>query len=329
MVMWRLRYLLLAVLLYTGCVPASMAQSLPAYDPGSLGARWIDISMAPTLVEWYNRTARPDDIARVDHVSLVDLLDEIKVGRKLVVFKSLRDAEVLVPRLAGKMDIIGYNLEHGPANPPDEQADPVGSVQRMRALADQYGLELALGPDRTFALEEGMAMAPYVDIFVLQVQRVQTEPEVVRDFVLSMVQGLRQANPNIQVSVQVRTEGDVIALTALLDSMKDSLEGVSILTSPETTDVALALVGELRPPLPVQAEPDKPMVTEPAKLPAETLKPRRTPVPTGPEAPAAAAEASSLAGWAIQLGALLAGVVVLGGMAATAFVHALRSWRER
>jgi cell division septation protein DedD len=173
-----------------------------------------------------------------------------------------------------------------------------------------------------------MAMAPYVDIFVLQVQRVQTEPETVRDFVLSMVQGLRQANPDIQVSVQVRTEGDVIALTALLDSMKDSLEGVSILTSPETTDVAQALVGELRPPLPVESAPGKPAVVEPARLPAETLKPRRTPVIVAPAAPPAA-EPIALGDWAIRLGALVAGVVVLGGMAATAFVHALRSWRQR
>ena len=146
-----------------------------------------------------------------------------------------------------RFDIIGYNLEHGPSNRPDEQADPVGSVIKMRELADQYGKELALGPDRSFAISDGAEMAPYVDMFILQVQRVQTEPETVRNFVEPLAEQYRAANPDVKISVQIRTEGDVVQLRELMNSMGDTLDGISILTSPETVDVATALMDELRP----------------------------------------------------------------------------------
>jgi hypothetical protein len=116
----------------------------------------------------------------------------------------------------------------------------------MRRLADEYDLELALGPDHRFALSDGVAMAPYVDIFVMQVQLVQTEPARVRDFVIPLAEELRQANPDIRISAQVRTEGDVDEIVDLIASMRDSLDGISILTSPETVDIAEDLVDTLR-----------------------------------------------------------------------------------
>lgn len=207
---------------------------------------WLDVSLGEPLVEWFNSVARPNDIARVENISQLGLLDNVTAGRKLVVFKSAAEAEHQVPDIADKIDIIGYNLEHGPANPTNEQADPVQWAQRMRALADKYNLKLAFGPDHDFALSHGAAVAPYVDIFVLQVQRVQTQPRTVQDFVLPLVPKLRLANPNLQISIQVRTEGDVVAIADLVESLKDELDGVSILTSPETVPVAEALVKELR-----------------------------------------------------------------------------------
>ena len=150
-----------------------------------------------------------------------------------------------MPFIADRIDLLGYNLESGPANPADEQADPIASVQVMRDLAQQYDLKLAMGPDRNFAWQYGTALAPYVDIFVLQIQRVQTEPETVRGFVIPLVEDWRKANPDIQISVQVRTEGDVQQIADLLESLLPSIDGVSILTSPETVDIAEDLVREL------------------------------------------------------------------------------------
>jgi hypothetical protein len=142
--------------------------------------------------------------------------------------------------------MIGYNLEHGPTNPLAEQKDPIGSVQRMRALADHYGVPLAVGPDHDFVLSHGVQMAPYADQFVLQVQRVQDQPELVESYVISTADALRHANPALQVMVQVRTDGDLDALVTLLERLKPHIDGVAILTSYETTDFATALWNRLR-----------------------------------------------------------------------------------
>ena len=116
----------------------------------------------------------------------------------------------------------------------------------MHDLARRHDLMLAFGPDYRLAVSDGVAAAPFVDIFVLQIQRVQTERAAVLDFVLPMIRQLHQANPDLAVSVQVRTEGDVVALVDLIASIQNDLDGVSILTSPETVTTAEALVTELR-----------------------------------------------------------------------------------
>jgi hypothetical protein len=247
--MGKMTILLVLALWLAACAPVSSAQALADPIDPRLSGLWIDMSVAPKVMDAFNRVATPRDIARADHVSLVDMLDRVKTARRLVVFKSVADAEMLTPRLADKMDIIGYNLEHGPSNRMDEQRDPVGSVQRARALADQYGMELAFGPDHDFALQYGPAIAPYVDIFVLQVQRVQTEPQTVHEFVVPLVAQLRTANPELEISVQLRTEGDTKALADLLLSLDGVVDGVSILTNDDTAEVADLLLAELRTPV--------------------------------------------------------------------------------
>ena len=234
------------ILLLVGLMLAAPESPTLADNEESLSDLWIDLSVRRSLVDLFNRAALPEDIARVEHISQIDLLDDVTVGRKLVVFKSAADVERLVPHIYKQIDIIGYNLEHGPANPIDEQQDPVASIQRVRRLADEYGLALALGPDRQFALSHGAALAPYTDILILQVQKVQTEPQTVYDFVLSLVEEVRAANPNIEISVQIRTEGDVQELLDMLEPLEEELDGISILTSEETVPVAETLIQALR-----------------------------------------------------------------------------------
>jgi hypothetical protein len=128
---------------------------------------WIDVSIGAEFVDWINATARADDIVRIDHLPMLALLADIQKGQRLVVVKTIPEAEQLLAQAADQFDIIGYNLEHGPANDPSEQAEPVKSVQRMRELADENGLRLAVGPDHSFALSDGVAMAEYADMMIL------------------------------------------------------------------------------------------------------------------------------------------------------------------
>ena len=221
------------------------------------GTRWLDISMGGLLVDWFNETAEPQDIARIENTVEIDrLLPLIRAGRKMVVFKSIAEAERFLPEIASQIDIVGYNLEHGPINDPDEQASPVESVQRMRELADEYGLLLAVGPDHDFTVSHGVEMAPYADIFVLQIQRQQESLETVQDYVTSSGEALLAANPALQLSVQLRSEGDPERLAALVDSLRPAPDGVSVLTSPESIATTQVLVEALRRlPAPVMEEP--------------------------------------------------------------------------
>jgi hypothetical protein len=279
---------------------------------------WLDVSLIPPVVDNFNDHARPDDIARVETPRLLPLLSEVPVGRRLLIFKTIEDAELFVPRLQNDIDIIGYNLEHGPANSPEEQADPLGSIRRMRELADEYGMELAVGPDHSLALEAGAIMAPYVDIFVLQVQRVQTDPFTVREFVLPMAQQLRQANPDIQISVQLRTDGDPDQLTALIDSMKYELDGVSILTSLDTVAGAEALIHELRnppPPTPLPttvSNPAEPVVATMAPAPMAQSGPPSPGMPGPIGGPSAPTNPLLLAAGAFMAGVFFSGFVITG-----------------
>lgn len=208
---------------------------------------WIDLSMGPPLIPIFNAAARSEDIARIEHPSQIGQLRGIENGRKMVIFKSIDDAEELLPDMAEEIDIIGYNLENNPATPTGERQDPVRSIQAMRELADEYDLDLAFGPDHNFALSHGVDIAPFVDIFVLQIQRQQTNPRTVAAFVEPIVPQLHEANPDLEVSVQIRTEGDVQEILDLVGGLDAELDGLSILTSPETVDVAEEMVFTLRP----------------------------------------------------------------------------------
>jgi hypothetical protein len=363
---------LVMVLLLAACAPVSAARALtttPMGAPGQavaqaqrpqqskprdeidpwLASLWIDMSMGSQLVGLYNEYAGARDIARADHVSLVDLLDKVEIGHRLVVFKNAADVEELVPRLVGKMDIIGYNLESGPANRPDEQADPVGSIRRVRAVADQYGMQLAFGPDRAFALSHGVQMAPYADFYILQVQRAQTDPATVREFVVPLVAQLRQANPNLLVSVQIRTEGDVMDLADLLLSMKGSIDGVSILTNDETAAVAQELVSELRLPAAEVSATETAAGAAPAEVPATLPSPTpaktdggvaalATPTPNVRRAASAtpfpveapnAANASNSARSLLLLVSLSIMGVIISGVVGTVLIYTFRTTRRR
>ena len=127
-------------------VPQGVAQEQTPPPQKALADLWIDLSMGQPLIDWFNKTARPNDIARAEHPSLISMMDGIMTGQRLVVFKSAADAREALPVLADRMDILGYNLEHGPANPADEQADPVAGVKVMQELAHQYGCLLYTSP---------------------------------------------------------------------------------------------------------------------------------------------------------------------------------------
>ncbi len=207
---------------------------------------YVDMLIGPPLVPAFNHAARPDDIAHIYLPQQLPQLEDIERAQKMLIFRSVQEAQEQLPPVAALIDVIGYNIEHGPGTPPEDQADPAAAAQAMRQLADDYDLKFAIGPDHDFALSHGPAMAPYADYFVLQVQRQQSNPPVVVEFVSTLVPKLRAANAQLQISVQVRSEGEMTAIVDLLDALLSNIDGVSILTSPDTVDNAEELLSLLR-----------------------------------------------------------------------------------
>jgi len=225
---------------------AAACQPRPTPPARKLDHLSVGTIMNPALVDWFNEMARENDIASVK-AGGADLLGRITAGKRQVVFTSVAEAEQLVPTLADQMDIIGYDLEHWPLTPAEEQADPVAAVKRLRELADRYGLELAIGPDRRFAMEYGAEMAPYADRFILQLQRLQGNPDTLLDFTQPLIQELRQANPDLKINVVLRPdENNVEQLLDLVALIKDDIDGISILGNAQSAESVKAFVKGLR-----------------------------------------------------------------------------------
>ncbi len=273
----RMKVILVAALFLLGGMPTLTAQTVRAQPPGVLPFGTL---MSPDLVDWFNQVAGPEDIATVK-AGEVDLLPRITAGKRQVVVASVAEAEQLVPTIADQCEIIGYDLEHWPQTPDDEQADPVGAVQRLRELADKYGLEVALGPDRRFSESHGVQMAPYADRYIIQLQRAQDDPEVMLDFALPLIQDLRQANPNLKISVVFYAEDNVEQILHLVDLLRDEIDAVSVLSTSTTTQSVKMFVEALR-----QAEAEAlvpPAATAtPSTPPEQTATPTAAPSPTTP-----------------------------------------------
>lgn len=208
---------LLALLAY--CMP------LPAHAQ-SYGTEMGITS--PEMAAWFQAHAGPADIARVDHPDDIVLISGLTVGHRMAIFKSAGQIAQFLAATPDAIDIVGYNLEPGQQHDPAELADPVMAAQQVRAIADHYGKAVAIGLTHDLTLRYGVAMAPYADIWVLQIQRAQNDPTMAGEFVAQMLPALKRANPAIAVYVQIRTDSPPAALAQLVSGLGPV--GVSILT---------------------------------------------------------------------------------------------------
>lgn len=212
------RFLLLVVL----------AAMLPA-TVNAQARRIVEMGItSPEMAQYFQQHAGANDIARVDHPNDIGLISGISVGKKMVIFKSASQIQQFMASNASALDIIGYNLEPGQTHDAAELANPVAAAKNVQAIARQYGKQVAIGLTRSLTLQYGAAMAPYADIWVLQIQKAQNDPQMAGEFVNQMVPALQRANPSIVVFVQIRTDSSPAALASLVNGL--SGVHVSILT---------------------------------------------------------------------------------------------------
>jgi len=212
------RFLLLVVL----------AAMLPA-TVNAQARRIVEMGItSPEMAQYFQQHAGANDIARVDHPNDIGLISGISVGKKMVIFKSASQIQQFMASNASALDIIGYNLEPGQTHDAAELANPVAAAKNVQAIARQYGKQVAIGLTRSLTLQYGAAMAPYADIWVLQIQKAQNDPQMAGEFVNQMVPALTKANPAIKVFVQIRTDSQPAALASLVNRLGNV--NVSILT---------------------------------------------------------------------------------------------------
>lgn len=192
---------------------------------------------SPEMAAWFQAHAGAADIARVDHPADIGLISRLTVGHKMAIFKSAGQIAQFLGSNADSIDIVGYNLEPGQMNDLAELADPVAAAQRVRSIASQYGKAVAIGLTHDFTLQYGAAMAPYADIWVLQIQRAQNDPQMAGEFVAQMLPALRAANPAISVYVQIRTDSPPHQLDKLVSGLGPV--SVSILTQQQDVQDAI------------------------------------------------------------------------------------------
>ncbi len=105
-------------------------------------------------------------------------------------------------------EAVGYGLEAGKSTPDDEWLDIVAATAQARAVADQYGKLLVMGPGlRLMSQNEDKypAMAALSDIWILQTQRLQIKGPgaLYRQEVERIVNLIRAGNPDIQIWAQI------------------------------------------------------------------------------------------------------------------------------
>lgn len=194
------------------------------------------------MASYFQQHAGANDIARVDHPNDIGLISGISVGKKMVIFKSAAQIQQFLASNAGALDIVGYNLEPGQQNDPAELANPVAAAQSVKTLAQQYGKQVAIGLTHDLTLKYGAAMAPFADLWVLQIQKAQNDPAMASEFVNQMVPALTKANPAIQVFVQIRTDTSPAALVKLVNGLGPV--NVSILTQRQDVQDAINVASQ-------------------------------------------------------------------------------------
>jgi hypothetical protein len=132
-------------------------------------------------------------------------------------------------------DFIEFNLERG-LSPSSDSNNVVSAMKRAADAAHVQGLKFRAVPSRAFTTQYGSQIAPYVDYYHIQAQSLQNDGmKVYSDYVRMQIANLKNANPNLIISVHVSTgQGNLPGLSLLetikhsVDSVMDVTDGVSL-----------------------------------------------------------------------------------------------------
>lgn len=200
------------------------------------------------IAAFFNQIAHPGDIAMIPSRMSASLVGKITAGQKLILFTSWADASPQLDGLRGKVDLICYDPEHWDQTPKVEQENLVSTVKSATAATHARGLSLLVAPDRTFDDEFLGALAPGVDVLLLQAQRLQDNPSAFASWTRRSIGVARTSNPNIRIFVQVgASRGTAGEMVAALQSVAYDIDGIAAWSLPRSFTVLQDFVSQIRP----------------------------------------------------------------------------------
>jgi hypothetical protein len=123
-------------------------------------------------------------------------------------------------------DFIEFNLERD-LSPSSDYNNVVSAMKRAADAAHAQELKFRAVPSRSFTTQYGSQIAPFVDYYHIQAQLLQDEGiKAYSDYVHMQVTKLRNANPNLLISVHVSTEQGNLPGLSLLETMKQCVDSV-------------------------------------------------------------------------------------------------------
>ncbi len=169
-----------------------------------------------TLIETYKPYVNSEDKI-LSHPNDENLQYTMQLpGKHGVQYFSLDEIRSNVASLKAQgVDIISYDLEKE-YSPNSDLQNPLASVKAASEVVHQNKMKFMITPSINLTTHYGTQFAPFVDMYNIQAQSLQSKPYEYRYYVDQIVKELRLANPEMAISVQVSTT------RGTLESMKKS-----------------------------------------------------------------------------------------------------------
>jgi hypothetical protein len=121
---------------------------------------------------------------------------------------------------------IEFNLESGLSTDSDNN-NVVEAMKKAAEAAHAQGLKFRATPSKEYTTQYGPEIAPYVDYYHIQAQSLQDDGiNAYSDYVHTTIAKLKQANPNLKISVQVSIQQGNAPGLSKLDTLKQCTDSV-------------------------------------------------------------------------------------------------------
>jgi hypothetical protein len=117
------------------------------------------------------------------------------------------------------VEIVSYDLE-SEGSPARDMRDPVAAVKLASSIVHNNGMKFMIAPSRALTSLYAAEFAKYVDIYSIQAQSLQSQPNEYKKYVEKIVMEITSTNPEISITAQVST------VRGSLQSMKNSISSV-------------------------------------------------------------------------------------------------------